>query len=191
MDDEQELIARSQRGDAQAYESLVRQHEQIAFRAAYLITRDSQEAADAAQDAFLRAYRALNSFKLGQPFRPWLLRIVTNQALNRVQAAERRTRMAERYTRQVVMSQTDPLPDDTLAAREQNERLLQAVSKLGRDEQMLISLRYFLELPEGEVAETLNVPLGTCKSRLHRTLARLREIIQHDFPDLGPVIREQ
>ena len=182
--DEQSLIARAQRGDLQAYDALVRQYEQLAFRAAYLVTRDEQEAADAVQDAFLRAYRALGSFKLGQPFRPWLMRIVTNLALNRVEATQRRTRMTERYTQEVIVSADNPSPERELAKREQSERLLQAVGQLTPAEQTLISLRYFLELPENEVAEALNVPKGTIKSRLHRTLARLREIISSEYPDL-------
>jgi RNA polymerase sigma-70 factor (ECF subfamily) len=185
LDDEQNLIALSMSGDVQAYERLVRRYEQIAFRAAWLITRDPHEAADAAQDAFLRAYRALHTFKPGLPFRPWLLRIVTNQALNRIKANERRTQMAERYMERVKMNQPELSPDRTVAEREQSERLLQAVGRLSADEQLLLSLRYFLELPEREVAETLGVPLGTVKSRLSRTLTRLRDIIGREFPDLG------
>lgn len=187
MGDERDLIARAQRGDLQAYESLVRRYEQLAFRAAYLITHDAPEAADAAQDAFLRAYRALQSFKLGQPFRPWLLRIVTNQALNRVRSEQRRARMAERFAQEIRTNPGVPSPEHAAEEREQNERLLQAVRQLDPTEQTLIALRYFLELPESEVAQTLNVPLGTVKSRLHRTLARLREIITRDFPDLKEV----
>jgi RNA polymerase sigma factor (sigma-70 family) len=183
--DEQTLIARAQRGDLKAYESLVRLHETMAFRAAFLVTHDENEAADAAQDAFLRAYRALGSFRAGQPFRPWILRIVTNQALNRVQASQRRARATERFTQEVMATQDQPSPERKLAEREQSERLLQAVRELAPAEQTLIALRFFLELPEGEVAEALNVPRGTIKSRLHRTLARLREIIQRDFPDLS------
>ena len=188
LNDEPSLIARAQRGDAQAYELLVRQHEQIAFRAAFLITRDEHEAADTAQDAFLRAYRALRSFKSGQPFRPWLLRIVTNQALNRVKATRRRERMVERYTQEVIVRQENPSPEGAAAEREQNDHLIQVVNRLAPDEQLLIALRYFLELPESEVAETLKVPLGTVKSRLHRTLGRLREIIQRDYPDLEELV---
>ncbi len=184
MNEEASLIERSQKGDAQAYETLVRQYEQLAFRAAFLITRDAHAAAEIAQDAFLRAYRSLGSFKGGYPFRPWLLRIVTNQALNHVKAAERRAHLTERYAQAVAMSEPDPSFEEKLAAREQNERLLQAVSQLSTEEQMLIHLRYFLELPEKEVAETLQVPLGTIKSRLHRTLGRLRDIIRQDFPDI-------
>ncbi len=188
LDQEQSLIARSQRGDAQAYESLVREHEQAAFRAAYLITRDPHEAAEVAQDAFLRAFRALHTFKLGLPFRPWLLRIVTNLALNKVQAAQRRAKMTERYAQQVIAGQNDPAPDNLLEEREQNERLLDAVGRLSRDERSLISLRYFMGLPEAEVAEALSIPLGTVKSRLHRTLAKLKGIIQREFPDLEKAI---
>jgi RNA polymerase sigma factor (sigma-70 family) len=183
--DEQGLIARAQRGEAQAYEQLVQQYEQIAFRVAYLIMHEEQEAADAAQDAFLRAYRALSSFKLDQPFRPWLLRIVTNTALNRIQAAQRRERMAERYTQQVIVENSGQSIEGLAVKREQQQRLIAAVRQLHPDQQALIALRYFMELPEAEVAEALNIPRGTVKSRLHRTLAKLREIIERDYPDLS------
>ncbi len=185
QNDEQQLIARAQRGDAEAYAALVRQYQEVAFRAAFLILRDVDEAADAAQDAFLRAYRALGSFKLSKPFRPWILRIVTNQALNRIKFTARRAKMTERYGRSIAM---DSPQEQSIEASEQNERLLQAVSKLSDDERALVSLRYFLELPEAEVADALKIPLGTVKSRLHRTLARLREIIRREFPDLVEVV---
>ena len=184
MVDEQDLIARAQRGEVQAYEQLVQQYEQIAFRVAYLITHEEHEAADAAQDAFLRAYRSLHSFKLGQPLRPWLLRIVTNTALNRILAAQRRDRMNERYTRQVMIENGDLSIEGLAVKREQQQRLIAAVSQLSPDQEALIALRYFLELPEAEVAAALNIPRGTVKSRLHRTLAKLREVIRRDYPDL-------
>ena len=178
-------MARAQHGDVSAYEQLVQQYEQIAFRVAYLITHEEHEAADAAQDAFLRAYRALGSFKLGQPFRPWLLRIVTNTALNRLQAAQRRDRMNERYTRQVIIENGHLSIEGLAVKHEQQQRLIAAVGQLNPDQQALIALRYFLELPEAEVAAALSIPRGTVKSRLHRTLAKLREIIQRDYPDLS------
>lgn len=182
--DEQDLIVSAQRGDIQAYEQLVQQYEEIAFRVAYLITHDEHEAADAAQDAFLRAYRALGSFKRGQPLRPWLLRVVANTALNRIQAAQRRDRMNERYTRQVLVENGNLSIEGLAVKHEQQQRLIAAVSQLSPDQQALISLRYFLELPEAEVAAALNIPRGTVKSRLHRTLAKLRAIIQRDYTDL-------
>jgi len=184
LSDEQDLIARAQRGDVSAYEQLVQQYEQLAFRVAYLITHEEHEAADAAQDAFLRAYRSLSSFRLDQPFRPWLLRIVTNTALNRIQAAQRRERMTERYTRQVMVENGHLSIEGLAVKHEQQQRLIAAVSQLSPDQQTLIALRYFLECSEAEVAAALNIPRGTVKSRLHRTLAKLREIIQRDYPDL-------
>lgn len=184
MVDEPDLIVRAKRGDVQAYEALLLQHETLAFRAAYLITRDEHEAADVTQDAFVRAYHALNSFRADAPFRPWLLRIVTNLALNRLQANRRRLNMTERYTQQVIIETGQLSIDGLVVQRDQRQRLLQAVGQLNPDQQALISLRYFLELPEAEVAATLKIPIGTVKSRLHRTLAKLREIIQADYADL-------
>ena len=184
MVEEPDLIVRAKHGDVQAYEALVQQHETLAFRAAYLITRDEHDAADIAQDAFVRAYHALGTFRADAPFRPWLLRIVTNLALNRLQANRRRLNMTERYTRQAIIETGQLSIDGLVIQRDQRQRLLQAVGQLSPVQQALISLRYFLELPEAEVAATLKIPLGTVKSRLHRTLARLREIIQADYADL-------
>jgi RNA polymerase sigma-70 factor (ECF subfamily) len=150
--------------------------------------RDEHEAADAAQEAFLRAHRALGSFRTGEPFRPWLMRIVTNQALNRIEALKRRAKMIERYARAMNETNETPSAHRALEAREQNEKLIRAVGRLKPDEQALITLRYFMELPEQEVAQALNIPQGTVKSRLHRTLARLREIIRKDFPDLAEMV---
>jgi len=190
LDEEQRLIARAQQGDERAYEALVRQYQEVAFRAAYLITHDEHDAADAAQDGFLRAYDALPGFQLGRPLRPWLLRIVTNLALNRRLAAQRRARMTERYTHHTLVETAGALSiDGHVARREQQRQLLEAVEQLPPDQRRLIALRYFLELPEAEVAETLKIPIGTVKSRLHRTLARLRAIIQADYPDLIDLIQ--
>lgn len=181
---ERTLLERAQAGDVGAYAALVRAYETQAFRAAYLITRDQQEAADAAQEAFVRAHRALKSFRVDEPFRPWLMRIVTNQALNRIQAMKRREKMTERYAQALLESSPVPNAQRSLETREQNDKLMRAVTRLKPEEQVLITLRYFLELPEVEVAQTLHIPQGTVKSRLHRTLAKLREIIRKEFPDL-------
>lgn len=185
---ESEWIRAAQRGDAAAYQALVRAYETLAFRTAYLITRDAQDAADAAQDGFVRAYRALNTFRVGEPFRPWLLRIVTNQALNRIQANKRRWHMNERYGQAESDKRETTDVMDRLAASEQNERLMLAVRRLKPDEQALLTLRYLLELPEAEVARALDIPQGTVKSRLHRTLGKLRKLIRSEFPDLAELV---
>src|SRR3982074_1983701 len=81
-----ELFSRAQRGDQAAYEEIVRRYQQLAFRTAYVITGSAADAEDAAQDGFVKAYMALASFRPGAEPRPWLLRIVANEARNRVRS---------------------------------------------------------------------------------------------------------
>ena len=99
---EAELIARAKRGDAAAYEELVRMYQGIAFRTAWLVAGNAADAEEAAQDGFVKAYRALWHFRTGAPFKPWLLRIVTNEARNRRRAAGRRDALVLRASGEVV-----------------------------------------------------------------------------------------
>jgi RNA polymerase sigma factor (sigma-70 family) len=87
--EEAKLAERAREGDTAAYERLVHAHQAVAFRAAYLATGDAPEAEDATQEAFIKVYRALDRFRPGAPFRPWLLAIVTNEARNRHSAGRR------------------------------------------------------------------------------------------------------
>ena len=87
---ETELVERARRGDARAYEEIVRMHQGIAFRTAYLVAGNAADAEEAAQDGFVKAWRALGRFRKGAPFRPWLLQIVANEARNRRRSAGRR-----------------------------------------------------------------------------------------------------
>ena len=94
--DDLALVERARTGDVNAYESLVQQYQQLAYRVAYQVTGDAADAEDAAQEAFVNAYYALGRFRAGAPFKPWLCRIVANEARNRRMAAHRRTALAER-----------------------------------------------------------------------------------------------
>src|SRR5207245_10712660 len=96
--DDSVLIARAQRGDTAAYEEIVQRYQQIAFRTAYVITGSSADAEDAAQEGFVKAYRALDRFRAGAQLRPWLLRIIANEARNRLRSAGRRHRLELRLT---------------------------------------------------------------------------------------------
>ncbi len=182
--DERATVVRAQQGDHEAYGSLVRQYEEPAFRAAYLIVRDEAEAKDVAQEAFIRAYKSLHRFDESRPFRPWLLRIVTNQAINTVRSARRRETMNERYEREPTLHGTVPTPETTAERAELARRVWEAVSTLKPDEQKLIYLRYFLDSSEEETATAIGTPRGTVKSRLHRALRRLRVVINEKYPDL-------
>jgi len=184
--DEREAALRAKQGDQEAFEALVRGHEELAFRVAYLIVRDAAEAQDVAQEAFVRAYRSLNRFDAGQPFRPWLLRIVTNLAFNSHRGAKRRDEAGQRYERSVGTNSTTPSPESAVVRSEEAQRVWAAVGKLDRQDQEVLYLRYFLDASEAETAVALGRPAGTVKSRLHRALRRLRVVIEERYPDLTP-----
>jgi RNA polymerase sigma-70 factor, ECF subfamily len=173
--DESDLIRRAQRGDEDAYEELVNAYQGIAFRTAYVIARNASDAEDAAQDGFVKAWRALGRFREGAPFRPWLLRIVANEASNRRRSAGRRAGLALRAATQEPSGDAAPSPEAALLSSEQRAELLAAVDELPEEQRDVVALRYFLGLSEAEVAETLGIPAGTVKSRNARALERLRE----------------
>ena len=172
--DEPELIRRAQRGDTHAYEELVYAYQGIAFRTAYVIARNAADAEEAAQDGFLKAWRALGRFREGAPFRPWLLRIVANEASNRRRSAGRRASLALRAAAEEPSGDAAPSPEAALLSAEQRATLLAAVEELPEEQRDVVALRYFLGLSEAEVAETLAIPQGTVKSRTARALERLR-----------------
>jgi RNA polymerase sigma-70 factor (ECF subfamily) len=182
--DESRLIERARRGDLAAYDELVRAHQEAAFRAAYLITHDTADAQDAAQEAFIRAYDALGRFDVRRPFRPWLLRIATNLAINRLRASQRRQSLVERYGVNTMETQETPAIEASVVKRERSRRVWDAVRLLKPDDQQMLILRYFFDLSEAELARAFDVAAGTVKSRLHRALGRLRDLIRTHDPDL-------
>jgi RNA polymerase sigma-70 factor (ECF subfamily) len=175
-DESSELVERARRGDDHAYEELVRAHQGIAFRTAYLLAGNATDAEEAAQEAFVKAYRALGRFRSGSPFRPWLLQIVANEARNRRRSAGRRSALALRAAAAEGSSGgAAPSPEGSLLAGEEREQLLAAVNGLREEERLVIACRYFLELSEEETAAALDLRLGTVKSRTSRALEHLRE----------------
>ncbi len=150
----------------------MRRYQDVALRTAYVVAPEA-DAADAVQDAFIKAYDALPRFREGAPLRPWLLRIVANEARNRRRSADRRAGLALRATalepRRDVAS-----PESTVLADEARDQLHAALARLRDEEREVIGARYFLGLSEAETAETLDIPAGTVKSRTSRALERLR-----------------
>ena len=170
---ESDLVARSRRGDAQAYEELVHAHQGIAFRIAYLVAGNAADAEEAAQDGFVKAYRALWRFRPGAPFRPWLLQIVANEARNRRRSAGRREALRLRAGADV-SGDAAPSPEATLLGAERREELLEAINRLSEPGRLAIACRYLLDLSEAETAAALGCRLGTVKSRVARALEQLR-----------------
>ena len=173
--EEAKLAERARAGDTAAYERLVRMHQAVAFRAAYLVTGDAPEAEDATQEAFIKAYRALDRFRPDAPFRPWLLTIVTNEARNRRRSAGRRAKLNLQVAAEGQAVPTPVSPEAAVVAAERREELLASVGELSEGERLVVSYRYFLGLSEEETAAALDCARGTVKSRLSRAIARLRK----------------
>ena len=176
--DDSVLIARAQRGDSAAYEEIVQRYQQVAFRTAYVITGSSPDAEDAAQEGFVKAYRALYRFRLGSDLRPWLLRIVANEARNRVRSSGRRHQLELRLAEGFRPGDAAPSPEAVAVAADERRRLLAMVNALSEGDRLVIASRYFLELSGEETATALGIPEGTVKSRLSRALARLRTRVE-------------
>jgi RNA polymerase sigma factor (sigma-70 family) len=172
--EESELIERAKRGDAAAYEEIVQMYQGIAFRVAYVIAGSAPDAEEAAQDGFVKAYRALGRFRPGAPFRPWLLRIVANEARNRRRSAVRREGLVLRTAAEQASGDAAPSPEAAVLVAEERATLLRALEHLRVEDREVISCRYLLELTEEETAATLGLRRGTVKSRTSRALARLR-----------------
>jgi RNA polymerase sigma factor (sigma-70 family) len=175
--EETELVERARNGDVHAYEDLVRRYQETAVRLAYPIVGAPGEAEDAVQDAFVKAYYALDRFRPGMPFRPWLLRIVTNEARNRRKAAGRRAHLAVRVAQDRPSGDAVPSPEVSVLEQEQRRILLEAMNRMGEKDRVVIAYRYFLEMSEEEMAQSLGWARGTVKSRLSRAIGRLRGLI--------------
>jgi RNA polymerase sigma-70 factor, ECF subfamily len=175
-----ELIGLARRGDVNAYEALVERYREVAFRTAYLIARGSADAEDATQEAFVKAYYALGRFRPDAPFRPWILRIVANEARNRRRSARRRESLALRLAEDRPSGASAQAPEAAVVGAETARALLAALARLPERDRLVVSYRYLLELTEAETASTLGVRPGTVKSRLSRALDRLREEVGED-----------
>ena len=184
--DDRELIRRCQAGDVAAFEPLVEKYRQRVWRLAYQVLRDREEAWDCAQEAFVRAYSSLSSFRGQSAFYTWLFRITVNVATDRHRSRGARTRALggepipeEEWERTAI--DTERGPDETAVQTEQRERIRAALDSLPLKARTIIMLSDVEGLSYKEIAEVLNCPIGTVMSRLHNARKRLRSL-------LGPML---
>jgi RNA polymerase sigma factor (sigma-70 family) len=173
LSEDAELAARARDGDVGAFEDLVSRYQAIAFRVAWLVVRNRGDAEDAVQDAFVKAYYAMPRFRPGAPFRPWILRIVANEARNRSRSARRREGLVLRIAA-TEAGQGVPSPEHSVLDRAEAEALIAALERLPERDRLVLAYRYLFEMSEAETADALDVRPGTVKSRLSRALVRLR-----------------
>jgi RNA polymerase sigma-70 factor (ECF subfamily) len=172
--DESLAVERARGGDHGAYGELVTRYQALAGRTAYVITGSAADADDVVQEAFVKAYYALGRFRAGAPFRPWLLRIVANEARNRRVAAGRRPTVGLDAVGDRASGETALSPEDAALAADLRRGLVAAIGQLREEDRLVLAYRYFLDLSESEMADALGIARGTVKSRLSRALGRLR-----------------
>jgi RNA polymerase sigma-70 factor (ECF subfamily) len=170
-------VERARHGDEDAYAVLVTRYQALAARTAYVITGSDADAEEATQEGFVKAFYALDRFRAGAPFRPWLLRIVANEAINRRKAAGRRPTVDLSVALDRPSPDTALSPEGAALASERRSSVLGALRLLREEDRLVIAYRYFFDLSEAEMADALGVARGTVKSRLSRALVRLRAII--------------
>ena len=175
--DEAHLVERARRGDAAAFEALVREHGPMVYNLALRTLGDPQAAEDLAQEAFVRAWRGLDGFRDEARFGTWLYRIVTNLCYNRLPRLRRQ------------LAELDPdeaagLPDEgqrvdaRLLDDELRRRLHAEIKALPEAYRLLVTLRHLQGMSYAEIAEATAMPLGTVKTGIHRARNRLRQALE-------------
>lgn len=168
------MVARARAGDRDAYAVLVARYAALAHRTAFLLGA-GHEAEDVVQEAFVKGFRALASFRPDASFRPWLLRIVANETSNLRRSARRRAALELRATAEP--SEQPETAEHAALAADTRAAVLAAVNAMPERDRLVLTCRYFLDLSEAETAEVLSWPRGSVKSRLSRALAKLRRAL--------------
>ena len=173
---EPEFLVRAIGGDHEAYANLVRPYERVAFRVAAAITGRSADAEEAMQNGFVKAYRSLHRFRADAAFKPWLLRIVVNEAHNVLRAERRHARLATRAAEQHETAIAGA--DEAVLAREEIEKVLGSLARLPDADRLALALRYFAELPDAEAAALAGTTTQAYRVRLVRARKRLQALLE-------------
>jgi RNA polymerase sigma-70 factor (ECF subfamily) len=184
--DEGEWLLRAQRGDATAFAELVRCHQTAVFNIAYRLLGRRQDAEDATQEAFMRAYRALDKFDVERPFAPWIKRITTNLCYNWLEKERIRpavteadlSREGDEAAYLAALSKSAITPENKLAAAEQSDHVRAALLQLSPRYRVVVELRHFQDLSYAEIAEIVERLLSDVKSDLFRARKKLANLLK-------------
>ncbi len=177
-----QLVEQVLSGDQAQYRLLVERHQQAVFNAAYRLLGQREEAADMTQEAFLRAYQALNTFQTDKPLAPWLCRIAINLSINRLK--RQRHTLSLDDTQSGLDNASFDIPDSAgepqahILQQERQQVLRQAILGLSPEQRAVIELRHFQGHTYEEIAESLGLSLANVKSHLFRGRKKLRHILK-------------
>ena len=179
-----EAVRRCQDGDRDAFRHLVEHYRDPLYGTAFLMTGDRALAEEQVQEALLLAWRGIGGFRRGRPVKPWLMRILVNAVL-----AQRRRRAlatvplegaghADGEGESDAPAADEPSQLETIEAREERADVRRALARLTAEHRQVVVLRYFADLTVPQIARSVRVREGTVKSRLHRALRQLRELLE-------------
>jgi RNA polymerase sigma-70 factor (ECF subfamily) len=174
-EDERRLIVEAQEGSTRAFRIIVERYMKRAYDIAYSVVRDHEEAEDVAQEAFVRVYRSLHTFRGDSQFGTWLYRVVTNHALNRIERNQNRIRLQASLTGSAAMiaaASEPPAEQD-----ETKPRIERALYRLPTLQRAVVILRHMNGLSTRQVSEILRCSEGTVKTHLHRGLKKMKTML--------------
>ncbi|GMW02708.1 MAG: RNA polymerase sigma factor [Candidatus Hydrogenedentota bacterium] len=178
------LVTQARQGDRWAFEKLVKRYERPLYNYLRRMTGDPTDAEDVFQETFLKVYSHLNRFQEGRPFKPWLYRIATNTARDFLRHKRRRPQVSlddedgARPSLLDTLAASLPSPSSLLASRENVERLEKAVAGLSEIHRAVFLLSRYEGLPYSEIAEVLDIPVGTVKSRMNKAVHELLDALK-------------
>lgn len=195
LDNERQIVHEWKNGSRNAYEVLVKHYMTDAYLVAYGFVGNREDARDLSQDAFVKAYQARERFDVNRPFYPWLYRIIKNHCLNFLQRARRATTPifyeGESQSQEERFASEVPTALEELEAEERRRFVRAAVDMLSDDHREIIVLKNFKGCSYREIAETLDIPVGTVMSRLYYARKALKDIIERLEKDGLPEDRRQ
>jgi RNA polymerase sigma-70 factor (ECF subfamily) len=177
---EPDLLARAREGSLSAFEEVVRRYQKRVYATAFRIVRRHDAADDVTQEAFLRAWRALDRFDPARPFGPWICRIAANLAINVVRGPRAREEGLPEGHAEAPAPDVGPL--ERVVAGEAHAALEEALSRLPADQRAVFLLRAVEEMTYEEIGEALGLPAGTVMSRLFRAREKLRALLAGHLP---------
>ncbi|MCH7760822.1 sigma-70 family RNA polymerase sigma factor [candidate division TA06 bacterium] len=175
-----ELISRVKAGDMGGFDELVRRYQKKIYYLALKMVRDHDLADEVVQDAFVKAYHAMNKFKEGYPFYPWIYRIAVNICMNHLKQSKRQIRLSDEREIREPVGRENPHsnPEKSLMEVEKMKRLENAIDALPPKWKAVLVLRAHEDLSYEEISKVLRIPKGTVMSRLNRARERLKEVLE-------------
>ena len=176
------LLRRAQRGDPDAFEQLMEPMEQLVWRVCWHYTGDREASSDCAQDAMIRIWRGLESYRGDCAFESWVYRIAANCSMDwlRKKKRDRSVSMEPMKEQGFDPADTSPGTEDQVIAKDERRRLREAIALLPEDQREALVLTQLERVPYEEAARMLDTTEGTVKSRVNRAKAKLREILSSE-----------